>query len=584
MESYKSKVYTERPPYADFDSPAKFQAIQSIIARRLTEHPSAICSYSGGSDSDIMIDIIERTRKLFNLPSIKYVFFNTGLEMKAIKDHVKETADKYGVEIEECRPKVNIVTASRTYGIPFVSKIMSAGLSEWQKKEVPLSIAEEYEQAEDKGAKRRELKERYPKCESLINFLCCCNSAGEPRPDIQLVINSSKYMRDFIDEYPPDFQISAKCCDYCKKQLAHSVQKGYEMIITGERRDEGGMRSVPRKDNTALCFGQQNNGQYRLRPLYYVSDKDKQWYKERYKIRYSDAYEVYGLTRTGCCGCPISYKAVDDLEKIRPYEPNVVIAAWNIFGKSYEYRAKYNQYKASRMEAERKSRIKKEGAGMAKDTVEKIPKSDTSVITVDTKSINKHLKALDNIFDAFRKNYFFAIGFGLHWFDDTGAFQQIGNKTYSTIADFAKDRYGISKATTYQYLAVIKKFGQINPDTGEIDAIQDKYKEYKSTALIIMAGMTDEQLAQCSPDMKTKELKAIRDGLLLEDMVNGDKKQSEKPKSPSLQNKSNIQPLFKIESVSDLESRSKEILESIKKVLMQDNGKKYHVDISMTWD
>ncbi len=348
-ETYKSKVYTQRPAYADFDAPAKFEAIKSIIARRLTEHPDAICSYSGGSDSDIMIDVIERTRQIFSLPPVKYVFFNTGLEMKATKDHVKATSQKYGVEIEECRPKMNIVTASRTYGIPFVSKIMSAGLSEWQKKGVPLTIAQEYEEAEDKAAKRRELKDRFPKCESLINFLCCCNSAGEPRPNIQLVINSSKYMRDFIGECPPDFPISAKCCDCCKKRLAHKVQRDYEMIITGERRAEGGMRSVPRKDNTTLCFGETASGQFRLRPLYYITDTDKAWYKDYYGITYSDAYEVYGLTRTGCCGCPISYKAVEDLEKIRPYEPNVVNAAWNIFGKSYEYRKKYNEYKNRRM-------------------------------------------------------------------------------------------------------------------------------------------------------------------------------------------------------------------------------------------
>lgn len=349
-ETYKSRVYTDRPAYADFDAPAKFTAIQGIIARRLTEHPKAICSYSGGADSDIMIDLIERTREMFDykLPMVKYVFFNTGLEMKATKEHVKATAEKYGVEIEECRPKISIVQAARTYGIPFVSKIMSAGLEGWQKKGVPLTIADEYEQAEDKAAKRAELKERYPKCESLINFLCCCNSAGEPRPNIQLVINSSKHMRDFIAEYPPDFRISAKCCDYCKKQVAHRVQKDYDIIITGERRDEGGMRSVPRKDNTALCFTETSSGQYRLRPLYYVTNKDKAWYKDYYGIRYSDAYEVYGLTRTGCCGCPISYKAVDDLEMIRPYEPNVVKAAWNIFGKSYEYRQKYNEYKEAR--------------------------------------------------------------------------------------------------------------------------------------------------------------------------------------------------------------------------------------------
>lgn len=351
--TYKSKVYTQRPAYADFDAPAKFQAIQSIIAKRLKEHPKAICSYSGGSDSDIMIDIIERTRPVFDLPPVKYVFFNTGLEMRATRDHVRATAEKYGVEIEEIRPKVNIVNASRRYGIPFVSKIMSEGLSEWQKKRVPLFIAREYEAASDKAAKRQELRKRYPKCESLINFLCCCNSAGEPRPNIQLVINSSKYMLDFIREWPPDFLISAKCCDCCKKDIAHKVQKDYEMIITGERRAEGGMRSVPRKDSSAMCFTETGAGQYRLRPLYYVTDEDKAWYKDYYHIRYSDAYEVYGLTRTGCCGCPISYKAVEDLEKIRPYEPNLVRAAWNVFGQSYEYRARYVEYKKRRAEAEK---------------------------------------------------------------------------------------------------------------------------------------------------------------------------------------------------------------------------------------
>lgn len=364
MGEYKSRVYTERPEYADYDSARKFQAIQGIIITKLKWYPKAICSYSGGSDSDILIDMIERARGIFpDLPPVKYVFFNTGLEMKATKDHVKEVAEKYGVEIEEVRPKINIVKATREHGQPFVSKIMSAGLEGLQKKGLPLSIADEYAQADDKAAKRAELKERYPKCETTINFLCCCNSKGEPRPNIQLVINSSKYMLDFIREYPPDFQISAKCCDYCKKQVAHRVQKEYDMIITGERQDEGGMRSVPKSEQwyetNTMCFYEQSDGKRRFRPLYYVTDKDKAWYKDYYGIRYSDAYEVYGLTRTGCCGCPISYKAVEDLEKIRPYEPNVVKAAWNIFGDSYRYRQQYVEYKEKR-KAEDKA--KKEAA------------------------------------------------------------------------------------------------------------------------------------------------------------------------------------------------------------------------------
>jgi hypothetical protein len=50
---------------------------------------------------------------------------------------------------------------------------------------------------------------------------------------------------------------------------------------------------------------------------------------------------------------------MEDLEKIRPYEPNVVKAAWNIFGQSYRYRQMYNDFKAKRMADEkvRKSQI-----------------------------------------------------------------------------------------------------------------------------------------------------------------------------------------------------------------------------------
>ncbi|MCD7755515.1 MAG: phosphoadenosine phosphosulfate reductase family protein [Firmicutes bacterium] len=350
---YRSKVYTDRPAYADYDAPAKFQAIESIVARHLKQHPNAVCSYSGGADSDILLDLIERVRKVFGLPPVKYYFFNTGLEMEATKRHVAETAEKYGIEIETLRPKVNVVNATRKYGQPFVSKIMSAGLEAVQTKKIPLSVHDEYWAAEDKHAKFAELVERYPHSKSALTFLCCCNSVGDPRPDIQLVINSSAYMLDFIKENPVPFKVSNKCCTYCKKNLAHTAQKGYDMVITGERRDEGGMRSVPRSDNTSLCFTETADGQYRLRPLYYVSDKDKAWYKEYYNIRYSDAYEVYGFTRTGCCGCSISSRAVEDLEKLKPYEPNLYKAAWNVFGDSYRYRQAYNEYRRMRQAQKR---------------------------------------------------------------------------------------------------------------------------------------------------------------------------------------------------------------------------------------
>lgn len=39
-EEYKSRVYTDRPPYADYDAPRKFQAIQSIVGKHLLKHPN----------------------------------------------------------------------------------------------------------------------------------------------------------------------------------------------------------------------------------------------------------------------------------------------------------------------------------------------------------------------------------------------------------------------------------------------------------------------------------------------------------------------------------------------------------------
>lgn len=149
---------------------------------------------------------------------------------------------------------------------------------------------------------------------------------------------------------PTMFDLLDEAGAYCKKNPAHKVQKGYDLVITGERRDEGGMRSVPKGEQiTSMCFYAQGN-QFRLRPLFYVSDSDKKWYKEYYSVRYSDAYEVYGLKRTGCCGCAISSKAVEELEMIRPYEPNLVKAAWNVFGDSYRFRQKYDEYRKKKTE------------------------------------------------------------------------------------------------------------------------------------------------------------------------------------------------------------------------------------------
>lgn len=85
------------------------------------------------------------------------------------------------------------------------------------------------------------------------------------------------------------------------------------------------------------------------RPLFWLKNADKQQYKEFNGIQYSDCYEVYGLKRTGCFGCPFGSAFEEELKIIEQYEPNLFLAANNIFGKSYEYMRKYREYKEERL-------------------------------------------------------------------------------------------------------------------------------------------------------------------------------------------------------------------------------------------
>ena len=61
-----------------------------------------LVSISGGSDSDIMMDIFERVGYPTGL--VVYAWYDTGLEYDATKRHLKYLEEKYGISIERYRP------------------------------------------------------------------------------------------------------------------------------------------------------------------------------------------------------------------------------------------------------------------------------------------------------------------------------------------------------------------------------------------------------------------------------------------------------------------------------------------------
>jgi 3'-phosphoadenosine 5'-phosphosulfate sulfotransferase (PAPS reductase)/FAD synthetase len=286
------------------------------------KYNTILCSISGGSDSDEMLDIIWRCDKD---NKVTYVWFDTGLEYQATKDHLKYLEQKYNIKIQSYRAIKPIPVSCKQYGQPFISKQVSDYISRLQKHNF---------RWEDKSFE--ELYKEYPKCKTTLQWWC-----NEKQSDA-FNIRKNKYLKEFLIKYPPDFKISMKCCQYAKKDVMHKLIKDMncDLHIMGVRKAEGGVRSTAYKS----CFSESDDGCDHYRPLFWYKNSDKDCYDAAYAIEHSRCYTEYGLERTGCAGCPFGRNFEYELEIIEKYEPKLYKAVNNIFGNSYEYTRKYKQF------------------------------------------------------------------------------------------------------------------------------------------------------------------------------------------------------------------------------------------------
>jgi 3'-phosphoadenosine 5'-phosphosulfate sulfotransferase (PAPS reductase)/FAD synthetase len=162
--------------------------------------------------------------------------------------------------------------------------------------------------------------------------------------DGSMNIKQCGLLKDFMMNNHPRFTISDKCCEGAKKKTGDMADEKYrpDVKCIGIRQAEGGVRSLIYEN----CFSAPTQGKCaQYRPVFFFSDKDKSEYKEHYEIRYSDCYEVWGMKRTGCAGCPFNSHFEEDLEKIKKYEPKLYKAANAVFGESYAYTRAYRKFK-----------------------------------------------------------------------------------------------------------------------------------------------------------------------------------------------------------------------------------------------
>lgn len=311
------------------NSPPNF-VIQDAITKCFTEvkhHDSILASVSGGSDSDVMMDLIIRCG---GKDKTKFVFFNTGLEYEATKNQIKYLNEKYGIEIEVVPPVKPIPICVKQYGVPFWSKHTSEMMERLQRhnfnwEDEPLEV----------------LLAKYPKCSSAIHWWCNANGVdGRPSP---YNISRVRGLKEFIIANPPTFKISNKCCNYAKKLPAKKFLEGSssDLNCMGVRRSEGGVRQTRYSSCITKSFGKADD----YRPLFWFTDADKKVYDDHYEIEHSDCYKVWGMTRTGCAGCPFAKDFEGELELAKRYEPKFYTAMNNVFGKSYEYTRKFMEFR-----------------------------------------------------------------------------------------------------------------------------------------------------------------------------------------------------------------------------------------------
>lgn len=293
-----------------------------------------ICSISDGSDSDVMLDVCWRCDKD---NKIDYVWFDTGLEYQATKNHLKYLEKKYGIEIQRYKTQKTIPLCCKEYGQPFLSKQVSEFVYRLQKHNFKW---------EDRPFD--ELYKEYPRCKSALQWWCDAKKVENST----FSIKRNKWLKEFMVENPPTFKISSKCCTCAKKNPVHKIIKEnkYDLDIVGVRRAEGGVRSQVYKN----CFSTGSDSD-RYRPLFWYTDKDKEEYENFYDVKHSDCYAKYGLKRTGCAGCVYGRNFEFELDVVKQYEQKLYVGINNIFKESYEYTRKYKEFVKTKNEEPKKS-------------------------------------------------------------------------------------------------------------------------------------------------------------------------------------------------------------------------------------
>lgn len=99
---------------------------------------------------------------------------------------------------------------------------------------------------------------------------------------------------------------------------------------------------------------------------------------------------------------------------------------------------------------------------------------------------------------------YFTIGSALWTIHHNGYYRING---FKNIADYAHERFELSKSTSNNYIRVIDKFAEI--DGGKVLGIQERFRPFSCSQLVAMLPFPPELIEKATPDMSVRTIKGL---------------------------------------------------------------------------
>jgi len=256
------------------------------------------CSFSGGKDSTVLLDIIRNTPGVYDVPA---VFADTGLEFPEIREFVKSFDD-----VTIVRPKMNFREVIQKYGYPVVSKEVSRRVQSAR-----VAIAEGREQNHG-------------------DYQKLCGLALDKNGE-KSQYNCEKWK--FLLDAP--FRCSSECCTVMKKNPMKQYEKETGRVpIVATMACESRLRKEHWLIHGCNAFDAKRP---RSQPMSFWTEQDVLEYLYTRQIPYASVYgdifmdengkyHTTGAERTGCMfcmfGCHLE-KAPNRFQKLSATHPKI---------------------------------------------------------------------------------------------------------------------------------------------------------------------------------------------------------------------------------------------------------------------